>query len=127
MEIRRMEYSISELVDKVNSIYGAALKRPMSGRMLRFLITEGIVSKPEGQTSAAKYNDNHLMQVLNYYRLKEEGMTVSQIANRKEAIELVNGITLVISKNINPSNIDENEVISKLKTIIRMLKTNKGD
>ena len=51
-------------------------RKPVTARMIRFLIAEGVVAKPDGWN----YGEDHVLQVVRYFGLRAAGLSVAQIA-----------------------------------------------
>ncbi|MCZ6917065.1 MAG: MerR family transcriptional regulator [Gemmatimonadetes bacterium] len=62
----------------------AAAKAKLSDRTIRYYVTRGIVSPPDGRGTSATYSYRHLLQVLSIKLRQMEGAALSRIAAELE-------------------------------------------
>jgi len=79
-------------------------RKPVTARMIRFLIAEGVVAKPDGWN----YGEDHVLQVVRYFGLRAAGLSVAQIAAIRQGgtlaqpvvIELAPGVVLHVQRGV---------------------------
>jgi len=69
----------------VRPINAAASPRP-NERTIRYYVTRGLVTPPDGRGTAATYTYRHLLQILSIKLRQMEGVTLSQIGHELEEL-----------------------------------------
>jgi DNA-binding transcriptional MerR regulator len=69
----------------IRPINAAASPRP-NERTIRYYVTRGLVTPPDGRGTAATYTYRHLLQILSIKLRQMEGVTLSQIGHELEEI-----------------------------------------
>ena len=124
-----MTYSMNDFVMRINQECSSFIDKPITPRVVRYLISEHILDKPLGTTSSARYDEHHCKQIHDYYKMKNNGLTVKQISNISRhaegdisSFELTNGLTLLVDKHLYPEKIDTEQAIEMLKSVISIIK-----
>jgi hypothetical protein len=119
-------FKLPDIIDRVNLDPAvAADKKPVTPRLVRFLIAEGAVDKPDGW----KYGEGHAVQIIRYFELRALGLTVAQIAALRQGneleqpvvIELAPGVVLHAARGVFGSAPAVAEVLMKLTAALSAL------
>lgn len=96
-------------------------------RVIRYLISENIIPKPNGTTKGAEYNEEHIKALNIYKSLKDQGVKSlkiskqhilnEQIQQPKLIIKPIDGIEITIDNNI-ANKINIIEFSNAIKTFI---------
>ncbi len=87
-------WNLRDLATLAGAILDASSVRPINAaasvhpneRTIRFYVTRGLVTPPEGRGTAAIYSYRHLLQVLSIKLRQMEGATLAAIASELEAL-----------------------------------------
>ncbi len=99
-------------------------------RQLRFLITEGVIPKPEGTRKHPIYDQRHVDAVRRYAALRQE-FSLSQvkailqkegIASERKGLLLAPGILVTMDASVCLGEVDPKEIASRLKRWLITLK-----
>ncbi|MTH95161.1 MerR family transcriptional regulator [Roseibium sp. RKSG952] len=102
-----------------------------TARNIRYLITEGIVPKPEGFGKGAVYSVEHVDALRRYESLKAAGVTsISTIrdamsSSRTRVLGPVDGIVVVFEDAVGLH--DEDAVVKRVETAVRKALENRKD
>jgi hypothetical protein len=114
------------LIDRVNRDPAVPDDRkPLTPRMIRFLIAEGVVSKPDGWN----YGEDHVLQIVRYFELRAAGLSVAQIAALRQGgtlgqpvvIELAPGVVLHVQRGVFGSAPAAAEILMKITAALTAL------
>lgn len=100
-------------------------------RNIRYLITEGIVPKPEGFGKGAIYSEKHISALRRYESLKAAGVTsISSIrgamsSSGTQVLGPENGIVVVFDGTVDLQ--DEDAVVKRVETALRRALANRKD
>jgi DNA-binding transcriptional MerR regulator len=120
-----------------------AERAAMPIRNVRYLISEKFVDPPridEGGKAHAHYGEEHLAQIQMYQHLRDAGMSQRQIRTHiegrsvSEVIEgidqvvrrLAPGLELKVTASLIPGNIDVDEVLARVRSILETVKLGKS-
>ncbi len=88
--------SLEELISKANNLLvEKGLDQPIDGRVsgmfsertVRFLRQAGAISRPEGQGSAARWNETHLWQLVTIRSLQASGSSLMEARDRINGLD----------------------------------------
>lgn len=88
--------SLEELISKANNLLvEKGLDQPIDGRVsgvfsertVRFLRQAGAISRPDGQGSAARWNETHLWQLVAVRALQAEGRSLLEARDRINGLD----------------------------------------
>jgi len=123
--------NIRELVDVINSLYAFSESDNdlFTSRMVRFLISEGVLSEPFGKNRFAYYTMKHVEEIQRYFEYRTQGLSVRQIAEKvklqPKIFNLTNQIQISISGCISENDIEK--LTQEFKNILIMQNDNKGE
>lgn len=97
----------------------------VSARNIRYLITEGILPRPEGVGRGSSYTDEHLRILRIYADAKSEGIGSLDVIRRRIAGEeartvtvIVPGIELVVDKDVLAGSQTVDGIMAALRAVV---------
>ena len=120
-----------------------AQRAAMPIRNVRYLISEKFVDPPrtdEGGKAHAHYGEEHIAQIRMYQHLRDAGMSQRQIRAHiegrsvREVIkgidevvrQLVPGLKLKVTASLIPEDVDVDEVLARVRSILETVKQGKS-
>jgi len=95
-------------------------------RQIRYLIAEGFMPAPHGGRSNADYNDDHVVAIQRYTRLKELGFPPAAIklllqGGHGAPFTVAPGITLVVNPDLLGQVADVTPIINRATALLKDL------
>jgi len=95
-------------------------------RQIRYLIAEGFMPAPHGGRSKADYNDDHVVAIQRYTRLKELGFPPAAIklllqGGHGAPFTVAPGITLVVNPDLLGQVADVTPIINRATALLKDL------
>ena len=95
-------------------------------RQIRYLIAEGFMPAPHGGRSNADYDDDHVVAIQRYTRLKELGFPPAAIklllqGGRGAPFTVAPGITLVVNPDLLGQVADVTPIINRATALLKDL------
>ena len=99
-------------------------------RLVRFLISSGVIPGPTGGRARAEYSEAHLRGIQRYFKLRRGGLSVEAIARiaagRGEgdvAFALAPGVTLTVNQSRLGPDLDPRDLAGRVAKTIAMFLT----
>jgi DNA-binding transcriptional MerR regulator len=94
-------------------------------RLVRFLITEGIIDPPRGGRANADYGEDHVEGIRRYLRLRDWGFSLTMVRDIARGVcedvipvEVIPGVTLQIDPSKLDGTLEANEIAGRIAEII---------
>ena len=88
--------NLEQLIERANSrltelgldqIGDGRISARFNTRNVRFLRQAGVISKPDGHGPAARWNENHLQQLVTARALQARGLSVTEVQQRIQGLD----------------------------------------
>jgi DNA-binding transcriptional MerR regulator len=83
--IERANTRLSEL--GLDQIGDGRISARVNARNVRFLRQAGVISRPDGHGPGARWNENHLQQLVTARALQARGMSVTEVQQRIQGLD----------------------------------------